>query len=176
MTNSERRILLFTGDGKGKTTAAMGMAMRAAGHGMKVLAVQFVKSDDSSGELFAAKKFDNFEIIQTGLGFLPREEGAEMEKHRAAARAGLEVAEKAVADGKVEALVLDEVCFAVARGLIEESAVLNLLEKTGGLACVAMTGRGATQGLIDAADTATEMKMLKHGYDSGKQAKKGVEF
>lgn len=176
MTETQRRILIFTGDGKGKTTAAIGMAMRAAGHGLRVLVVQFVKNDDTTGELASARKFDNFKISQGGLGFVPPETSPEYQKHKDAAEAALKQVEEAVDGGAVDVLVMDEICFAVARKLVDEAAVLELLKKTGALRAVAMTGRGATQGLMDAADTVTEMKCLKHGYETGHKALEGVEY
>lgn len=176
MTDQKQRILIFTGDGKGKTTAAIGMAMRAAGHGLRVLVVQFVKNDDTTGELASAGKFDSFKIVQGGMGFVPPDSSPEFQKHKDAARSAFQVVEKAVTEGSVDVLVMDEICFAVARKLVDESAVIELLKRTEGLRAVAMTGRGATQGLIDAADTVTEMKCIKHGYESGRKALEGVEY
>lgn len=170
------RILVFTGDGKGKTTAALGMALRAAGHGMNVLVVQFVKADDTTGELAAVKEWDRFKIVQGGLGFLPDGEDPEFGKHKQAARAAMDKAREAVLAGGLDVLVLDEVCFAVSRKLLEEREVLELLESAGGLTSVVMTGRGATSALMDAADTVTEMRCVKHGFSAGLEARKGVEF
>jgi len=170
------RILIFTGDGKGKTTAALGMVLRAAGHGMKTLVVQFIKSDTTTGELEACKRLPPIEIVQAGRGFVPDREDPSFEEHRRAAREGLFLAEKAMEKGDLEMIVLDEICLAVARGLLDESDVLAAVGKAGPRTTVVLTGRGATQGLIALADTVTEMRMVKHGLAEGLTARRGVEF
>ena len=170
------RVLLFTGDGKGKTTAALGMAMRAAGHGMRTLVVQFIKADPQTGELAACRSVPEVEIVQAGRGFLPDRESPSFEEHRRAARDGLALVLRALAERRCEILVLDEVCPAVAKGLLEEKDVLDVIERCGPGVCVVLTGRGATPGLMAAADTVTEMKALRHGLTKGLTARKGVEF
>jgi len=170
------RVLIFTGDGKGKTTAALGMALRAAGHGKKVAVIQFVKGDASVGEVQAVQRMANIDMIQTGLGFLPPPTSPEFARHKTAAEQGLRKAEEIVADGNCYLVILDEICFAVAKGLIEERKVLELVRQARPDTCLVLTGRGASQGLISAADTVTEMRCIKHGMDSGRRAQKGVEL
>jgi cob(I)alamin adenosyltransferase len=168
------RILLFTGDGKGKTTAALGMALRASGHGLRTCIVQFIKNDSSVGEVAAAAA-TNTEIYQVGLGFLPPAEDASFANHRAAAQAGLQRAVEVLRSGRFAIIVLDEVCLAVARGLLEEQQVLELLAQVPPQTCLVLTGRYATAGLMNAADTVTEMRAIKHGLQTGHAAQKGVE-
>jgi cob(I)alamin adenosyltransferase len=169
------RILIFTGDGKGKTSAALGMAFRAAGHGLRTCMVQFIKSDATVGEIAAAAGSDTIEIHPTGLGFLPAREHPDFALHRQAAQAGLRMAAEAVADGRYSLVVLDEVLPAVARGLIEQAQVAELVARTPPQVCLVLTGRHAPPALIDLADTVTEMRCVKHGFQAGIAAQKGVE-
>jgi cob(I)alamin adenosyltransferase len=174
--NDAGRILIFTGDGKGKTTAALGMVLRAHGHGIPVAVVQFVKSDAKTGEFAALKAMADAEIHVTGLGFVPRPTDPRFADHRLAAEEGLRLAGAAVASGRFGLVVLDEICTAVALNLLAEDAVLALLCETATGCTVVLTGRGATERLINAADTVSEVRSIKHGFDSGRKAQKGVEF
>ncbi|MDD2671323.1 MAG: cob(I)yrinic acid a,c-diamide adenosyltransferase [Syntrophales bacterium] len=169
------RVLLFTGDGKGKTTAALGTVLRAGGHGMRAMVIQFVKSDARTGEI-AGLNIIGADIMQTGLGFIPPPDNPEYEKHCQAARAGMEEAEKAVGSSMYDVIVLDEICVAVWKGLVPEKDVLALIEKAPSGICIILTGRGAADALIGAADTVTEMRMVKHGYRAGIPEQKGVEY
>jgi cob(I)alamin adenosyltransferase len=170
------RTLIFTGNGKGKTTAALGMALRAAGHGLPVAIVQFVKSDATVGELRAAAALPGVTIVQTGRGFLPKPGDPALADHQAAAIAGLRGAEEILIRGEAAVVILDEICFAVARGLLDEREVLDVLERARPGTIVVLTGRGATDGLMAAADTVTEMREIKHGMTSGIQSQRGVEW
>lgn len=171
-----KRVLLFTGNGKGKTTAAMGMALRAAGHGMSVSILQFIKNDSSTGELEAFTTFKNVAITQHGLGFIPDRTSSAYAAHAEAAGHGLRVAAEELSGGRRDLVVLDEICFAVSRELVPEHEVLGLIEKAADGSIIILTGRGATEALIAAADTVTEMRCVKHGYAAGIGAQKGVEF
>ena len=171
----EPRILIFTGDGKGKTTAALGMAFRASGHGMASCVIQFIKSDASVGEMAAAAASTAIEIHATGLGFLPPADDPRFADHRAAAQAGLRMASEIVAGGRFPLVILDEICLAVARGLVEERQVAEFLSRVPPRTCLVLTGREATPALIALADTVTEMRCLKHALQTGRAAQKGVE-
>jgi cob(I)alamin adenosyltransferase len=168
------RILLFTGDGKGKTTAALGMALRAVGHGLPVCVVQFVKSDASVGEVAAAQKI-GIEILQTGLGFIPTQRDPDFERHRTSAQAGLQRAREIIVSRRFAMVILDEVCLAVARKLLDQQAVIEALQQAGPEMCLVLTGRNATPGLVALADTVTEMRCVKHAFQVGRTAEEGVE-
>lgn len=170
------RILIFTGDGKGKTTAALGMAFRASGHGMRSCIVQFIKSDGSVGEVAAAAQSPTIEIHTTGLGFVPPTDDPQLADHRTAAQAGLRKATEAVASGQFSLVILDEIFPAVAHGLIEERQVVELLAQATPETCLVLTGRNATPTLIALADTVTEMLCINHGMSVGHAAQKGVEL
>lgn len=170
------RVLLFTGDGKGKTTAALGMAVRAAGHGMKVLIVQFLKTAGDTGELEALRLVPGVAIRQMGCGFVSPREDPCFGEHHAAAEGALRFASDALASGKYDQVILDEICVAVAKGVLSEEKVIAALGKARGNACVVMTGRDATPDLIALADTVTEMRCRKHALREGRTAEKGVEF
>ncbi|MGQ9575958.1 MAG: cob(I)yrinic acid a,c-diamide adenosyltransferase [Thermoguttaceae bacterium] len=169
------RIVLFTGDGKGKTTAALGMAIRAAGHGLRTCLVQFIKSR-ASGEHEALQGLPGIQIVRTGLGFLPPADDPAFARHKQAAETGLHQAAEAMGSGRFDLVILDEICLAVAEGLLEEDRVLELLRQGSPNQVIVLTGRGATQKLIELADTVTEMRCLKHALSSGRQAQKGVEL
>lgn len=170
------RTLVFTGDGKGKTTAALGMTLRAAGHGQRVLIVQFVKADSAIGEIAACRCLPGVEIVQTGLGFVPPEYAPAFAAHREAAERGLELAARALRSQPLDLLVLDEICLAVARRLLTEGAVLAVLHQRTRPVCIVLTGRGAAAGLLEQADTVTEMRCIAHGLARGIVAQPGVEY
>ncbi len=173
---TKRRVLLFTGNGKGKSTAAFGMLARALGHGMRAKVIQFVKSDDGVGEQKFFSQCSGVEWEQFGRGFLPRDpESPKMEEHRIAARAGLEAALQALRSPEYDFVLLDELCFALSRGLIALEPLLEGLQAAEDGKIVVMTGRNAPQALVAAADTVTEMTMIKHGYEEGIPAQRGVE-
>ena len=169
------RILLFTGDGKGKTTAALGMALRALGHAMRVFALHFVKKDATVGEARFLEAHPGATVAYVGAGFVPPGESEAVGAHVAAAKAGLEQARAAFRAGEHDLYILDECLYAVARGLLEEAEVLRLLDDAPAEARIVLTGRGATGRLVARADTVTEMRCVKHGASAGIPAQDGVE-
>lgn len=169
------RIVIITGNGKGKTTAAMGMALRAAGHDIPAQVIQFIKNDPASGEIPALARL-GVKTIGGGLGFIPPKDNPKFQLHREAAEQTLALASKTIASGKYRMVVLDEICTAVSKELIAESDVLSLLEDAGAQMILILTGRGSSQGLIQAADTVSEINCTKHAHQSGMPAQKGVEF
>ncbi len=173
--SSRPRIVIFTGDGKGKTTASLGMLMRNAGHGKSTRFIQFVK-DQLTGEHEAIKLLPNVDVAQVGLGFLPKADSEELNSHKDAAEKGLALAREAIEGGKYDMIILDEICFAIAKGLLKEDEVIAAVSKAKSEQCIVLTGRGATAKLIGIADTVTEMKCVKHGGQSGIEAQKGVEL
>jgi cob(I)alamin adenosyltransferase len=169
-------VLVATGAGKGKTTAALGTALRALGQGLKVAILQFIKNQETGEGLFladyAARRPENLFYRRLGLGCLrdrPRPEDL------AKAAEALALARE-LAGADYDLLVLDEICVAEALGLIEAAEVVRLIEtKRPGLHPF-LTGRGAGPEIIDRADTVTEMKMVKHAYERGVPARRGLEF
>lgn len=169
------RILIFTGPGKGKTTAAMGMALRAAGHDMRVMIIQFVKNSPT-GEITAFEKFDNVTIIQTGLGFVPKPTNRSFLDHKNSAHHGLEILADAIESNNYNLIIADEICTAADTGLITETEVIEEISKVTPGTIIVLTGRNATDLMVDLADTVSEIIPLKHGYESGFKAQKGIEF
>ncbi len=171
-----KRVLLFTGNGKGKTTAALGTVLRAAGHRKRSLIVQFMKVRAATGELAACKSLPGVEIVQMGRGFPPKQDSDRFAEHRQAAEAALEFAESALVSGKCDLLVLDEICGAIAKKLIDEDRVIALLTKPTSVSCIILTGRNASQPLMELADTVTEMVCIRHALQAGIKAQEGVEY
>ena len=169
--------LVFTGSGKGKTTAALGMALRAWGQGMKVLILQFIKGGWKYGELKAAEKLGpGFEMRQMGEGFIKDAGENGLEAHRQAAQTALAEARQVVREGKYDLIVLDEINYAVHYGLVDLADVLEIVRvKSPGLHLV-LTGRNVAGEVVELADLVTEMKEIKHPYAAGIPAQKGVEF
>ncbi len=175
-THHKARILIFTGDGKGKTTAALGMALRAAGHGMRTRILQFLKAEDKTGEITASKAFPHVEIQQVGKGFVPKPSHPQFASHKTAAEHGLMLATEAVQSGQYELIVLDEICTALQLQLLAEADIIQLIKRADPDLIIALTGRGATPAILELADTATEMRCIKHSMDTGHPAQKGCEY
>ncbi len=170
-------VLVNTGNGKGKTTAALGTALRAWGQGLKVLVLQFIKGGWKYGELKAAERLgEGFEIRQMGEGFIKGPEDSSLDEHRRAAREALAQARQEICSGKYDLIILDEILYAVHYGLVELNEVLDIInERPAGLHLI-LTGRYAPPEIIEAADLVTEMVEVKHPYASGMPAQKGIEY
>ena len=169
------RILIFTGNGKGKTTAALGIVLRACGHEIPTCVIQFMKSAPS-GELKALAQFPKLTIQRFGLGFVPRPDHPDFAKHQHVAQEGMTAVEKAITSNKFDLIVLDEILGSIGAKLISEKQLVDLIEKLSDQQTLVLTGRDAPQTIINLADTVTEMKPIKHGYDIGIPAQKGIEF
>ncbi len=166
-------LMVHTGDGKGKSTAAFGMALRAAGHGMTVAIVQFIKGSRDCGELRAFERFPEITGHRAGEGFTW--EVRDDDRQRALAAWGMERAADAIAAG-VDLLVLDEVNIVLDKGFFDTDALLALLGGRPAGMHVCCTGRRAPAALVDAADLVTEMRLVKHPWQQGIRAQRGVEF
>ncbi|MBZ4658092.1 MAG: cob(I)yrinic acid a,c-diamide adenosyltransferase [Desulfacinum sp.] len=168
-------LIVNTGDGKGKTTAALGMALRAAGHGLRVCFIQFIKGSWKYGELEAVKRFEDLiDFHVMGKGFTWKSEN--LEKDIAAARAAWAFARKAVNSHRYDVVVLDEFTYLLTYRMLDLEPVLAFLANRVNGVHVVITGRGAPQALLDAADLVTEMRAVRHPYQCGIKAQKGVEF
>lgn len=170
-------IIVNTGPGKGKTTAAMGTALRAVGNGMKVLMLQFLKGSWHYGELDAVKAFgDNFVMKQMGRGFV-KVGGAETDPEdiRMVEEAWKE-AEQAIMSGQWDLVILDEINYAMSYGMLDPAKVAESLKGKPEQVHVILTGRNAHPTIIELADTVTEMKQVKHAYEKGVLAQRGIEY
>jgi cob(I)alamin adenosyltransferase len=171
-------VIVFTGDGKGKTSAALGIALRAFGHGMYVSMIQFIKSPRATGEALAAERIgQELEVVSSGKGFVtgPANE-VPLAEHREAAEAALALARQRMRSGAWNILILDEINNAVQLGLIDIKSVLDLVNSKPPKLHLVLTGRDAHPDLIAVADMVTEMRLVKHPYDSGFPARKGIDF
>ena len=168
-------LTVNTGNGKGKTTAALGMTFRALGHGMRVCVIQFIKGTWKYGELESAKRFgDLLEFHVKGNGFTWKSEN--LEKDKAIAREAWELAKEKICSGAYGLVVLDELTYLITFGMVTEDEIVNALKNRPVKLHVVVTGRDASAKLIDAADIVTQMVMEKHPLKSGVKAQKGVEF
>jgi cob(I)alamin adenosyltransferase len=174
-TGEKGLIAVFTGTGKGKSTAAFGMALRAVQHGMKLGVVQYVKGAIATAETDAFARFgQQVEWHRMGEGFHWITQDAELDR-RAAARAW-ELSCELMARPEVGMLVLDELIVSLRLQQLDEAMVLQALQNKRPELHVVLTGRGATKELIEVADLVTEMKMIKHHYRAGIRAQAGIEF
>jgi cob(I)alamin adenosyltransferase len=170
-------IIVYTGNGKGKTTAALGMVVRAIGYNWRVLMVQFIKGDWIYGELEGYKKLaPNFELKRMGKGFVRiMGDKRPIEDHIEAAKTALRYASDQM--GKdYDILILDEVNVAIREGLLTVQDVLDVLNKRPPYLTVILTGRNAADQLIEMADLVTEMTEIKHPYQKGILAQPGVDY
>jgi cob(I)alamin adenosyltransferase len=170
----EGYVQIYTGDGKGKTTAALGLVVRAVGKGLRPAVLQFMKSDPSWGEIVTLGKL-GVPVQQCGLDHWVHQ-GEASDEDLAAAAAGLAKAQALVNGGEYDVVVLDELITAVYFELIPVDAVLAMMAAKPAAVELVMTGRRAPDGLVAAADLVTEMRPLKHYYDAGVKARPGIEF
>jgi cob(I)alamin adenosyltransferase len=168
-------LIVHTGDGKGKSTAAFGMVLRSLGWGLKVGIVQFVKGKWKTGERqFFGEMGDRLDYVVSGEGFTW--DSQDRERDIAAARAGWERAKEMIADPSYHLIVLDELNIALRYKHLPLSEVLEVLEGRPDHTHVCITGRNAKQPLIDAADLVTEFNLVKHPFEQGFKAQRGVEY
>lgn len=172
-------IIVHTGNGKGKTTAALGLAVRAWGDGLRVLILQFIKGSWKYGELetlrILGEMNGRMEVRRGGRGFSQRDTEDKAEHRKAAQEAWREALEEITAS-RWDLIVLDEINYAVKFGLVEIEQVMDLLDKKPLELHLVLTGRDARPELIERADLVTEMRLIKHPYQEGIKAQKGIEF
>lgn len=177
MEERQGLIIVNTGNGKGKTTAALGLGLRAWGQGFKVLVLQFIKGNWKYGELQAAKRMGNdFVIRQLGEGFVKNGKEDDKADHKEAAARALRDAKTEMLSGIWDMIILDEINYAIKFGLVSVEAVRELLAIKPPVLHLVLTGRDACPEIIDQADLVTEMKEVKHPYKKGIKAQKGIEF
>lgn len=167
-------VIVYTGNGKGKTTAALGLAFRALGRGFKVAVVQFIKGAWRTGERAMAAKTPGLEFHTMGLGFTW--ESRDIRQDAAAARAAWGKAKSLIAAGRHDVVILDEITYTFHHKFLPLSDVLSALKKRPRRVSVVLTGRKAPLALVRSADLVTEMRPVKHPFQKGHAAKPGIDF
>jgi len=175
--NSTQRgqIHVYTGKGKGKTTAALGLAIRACGHGWKVLMICFMKGDPNYGEVIISKRIPNFTLIQSGLPTFVKK-GEPSEEDLRLAREGFQQAEKALKQKKYDMIILDEINVAVDYGLLSLNEVLDLMATKPFETELVFTGRSAHPDIVKKANLVSEVLEIKHYYTKGINGREGIEY
>ncbi len=168
-------VIINTGHGKGKTTAAFGQALRAAGQGLKVCIIQFIKGQAKTGEAlaFISAFPGQVELHLAGTGFTWQQD---METVKEAALAGWRLAGEKILSDAYDLIVLDELTYLIGFGILTEAEVITLFRKRPKRLHLVITGRNASQELIEYADLVTEMRAIKHPFQQGIKAQKGIEF
>ncbi len=170
-------VHVYTGNGKGKTTAALGIALRALGWGARVCNIQFLKGYPEIGEARIAESFqDRFVLKQFILDFSRAIDESKVLERARAANEAMCYAEDIVSSGEFDVVILDEINNAIHYGLIDEARVLRMIENRPGHAELILTGRDAPSQIIDAADYVTEMVLVKHPFQKGIGARKGIDY
>jgi cob(I)alamin adenosyltransferase len=174
---NSKRFLIFTGAGKGKTTASIGTIIRALGYNWDIALIQFIKSREDIGEIITLRKFSNMFIYIGGLGFVPPKESSDYQKHLEKAQNTFQIA-KEVLQKEFKMIVIDEIFNAYTKELLSLNDIELLIEtfyKNPNSKCLIMTGRNAPKSIIEKADTVSEVKMIKHAFDIGIPAMEGIE-
>jgi cob(I)alamin adenosyltransferase len=171
-------VIVYTGKGKGKTTAALGIVLRAVGHGYKVGMIQFIKGEWYYGELTSSKRLEpEFEMIAAGRGFVGIiDDSHPIEDHQKAAREAIQLAKQKVTSGIYDIMILDEVNYAVKLNLVSQQDILDLIAAKPEKTTLVLTGNHVPESVIAVADLVTEMREIKHPYQKGIKAKKGIDF
>ena len=170
-------IIVFTGNGKGKTTAAMGQALRAIGQGLKVLMLQFIKGTWNYGELESIKRLDPDLVIgPLGKGFVRTNSKLDDNEAIENINQSWEQAENEILSDKYDMVILDEINYVIDFGLLPVDKMITLLEKKPNRLHIILTGRNAHEKVIERANIVTEMVEIKHQYSKGIKAHKGIEF
>jgi len=171
-------VLVYTGNGKGKTTAALGLALRAIGYNHKICMIQFIKGSWPYGEMESAKRLEpEFELIIAGKGFVGIiDDKSPREEHVKIAKEAIKISKKKIQSGNYDVVILDEVNYAINLDLIDVQVVLELIKSKPSRLNLVLTGNHAKKEIINYADLVTEMKEIKHPFKSGIKAKKGIDF
>lgn len=168
------RVIVNTGDGKGKTTAALGTAFRALGHDQKVCVIQFLKGQGNYGERILAQKLDNLDWHICGKGFVFNKE--DIEEDRKVAREGFNLAKQVIGEDKYDLVILDEITYLPLYDFLPVDEIVTMLRNKPIRLNVILTGRNAPEELVEIADTVSEIKAVKHAYEDGIKAQRGVEY
>ena len=171
---TQGRIIIHTGDGKGKTTAALGTVFRALGHGQKVCVIQFIKGQGKYGERILAEKLENLDWHICGKGFVFKKEN--VEEDRKIAEEGFRLAAEIIASDRYDLVVLDELTYLPAFDFLAAEKIVETLRTKPERLNIIITGRKASPELVEIADTVSEVRVVKHAYQQGIKAQKGIEF
>jgi cob(I)alamin adenosyltransferase len=172
-TETRGILMVFTGNGKGKTTAAFGNALRACGHGKKVAAVQFIKGEWPNGERNLLEQHGvEFQVMSTGFTW----DTQNRETDTAACQLVWQQARRMLADSSVDLVILDEITYMVSMDYLDLAELVDVLQQRPAQQSVIITGRGCHRTLLDLADTVTEMRPVKHAFDAGIQAQQGIDW
>ena len=171
-------IIVYTGKGKGKTTAALGIALRATGYDKKICMIQFIKGSWHYGEMISSKRLEpEFEMVAIGKGFVGIiDDKTPKEEHEKIASEAIKISTNKIQSGNYDIVILDEVNYAINLGLVKLEDVLNLIKSKPPALDLVLTGNYAKEEIIELADLVTEMKEIKHPFQQGKKAKKGIDF
>lgn len=171
-------VVVYTGKGKGKTTAALGMALRAIGHDYKICMIQFIKGSWHYGEMSSSKRLEpEFELTAIGKGFVGIiDDKTPKEVHQKIAKEAIQVAKEKIQSKEYNIVILDEINYAVNLELVDVKDVLDLIKEKPKSVTLVLTGNHVKQQVIDAADLVTEMREIKHPFQKGIRAKKGIDF
>ena len=171
-------VIVYTGNGKGKTTAALGLALRAVAYGYKVCMIQFIKGSWSYGEMKSYSRLKpEFDLVVAGRGFVGIvDDDASIEEHRDAAKQALRISREKARSGEYDIVILDEINYALKLGLIELDEVIDLIKHRSSNTNLVLTGNYARKEIIDLADLVTEMKAIKHPYEKGIKAIRGIDY
>ena len=178
MSNGNGFVIIYTGNGKGKTTAALGLSLRAIGYEHKVCMLQFIKGSWHYGEMDSSKKLGpNFELIAVGKGFVGiLDDNSPREEHEKYAAEALKICREKIFSEKYDVVILDEVNYAIDLGLLDVKEIMELIKEKPEKLDLVLTGNHAKEEIIELADLVTEMKEIKHPFKSGIKAKKGIDF
>ncbi len=170
-------IVVITGNGKGKTTSALGMVLRACGHGLRVCMIQFMKGDLYAGEWGGLKQLDNVELFSTGKGFCGIQGNPyPFEEHRANAQEAIKLVKQKMASGNFDLVIMDEINNALHLKLVDLDQVLEILENKPPLLHLILTGRDAHPKVIELADTVSEVREIKHAYRKDIEPQPGIDY
>ena len=171
-------VIVYTGKGKGKTTAALGIALRATGYKKKICMIQFIKGSWHYGEMDSSKKLEpEFEMVTVGKGFVGIiDDKSPIEDHKKIAKEAIKISNEKILSKNYDIVILDEINYAVNLGLISVENVLNLIKSKPPKVDLILTGNYAKEEVIEIADLVTEMREIKHPFQRGIKAKKGIDF
>ena len=171
-------VIVYTGKGKGKTTAALGMALRAAGYNHKICMIQFIKGSWHYGEMNSSNRLEpDFELIAVGKGFVGIiDDNSTKEEHRKIAQEAIKISKEKIVSEKYDLIILDEINYAVNLDLIKMDDIIELIKIKPTNLSLVLTGNYANSQIIEMADLVTEMKEIKHPFQLGIKAKKGIDF